>query len=204
MTKYNTSELWHKIPDNKDDFYIMTIILSTLYLNLAFSINLSEMRPTSPLDSDTSRFLNIFHVRFSSLRLPVVSYSCIFRIQTFRTHFRSVRTQPSGRFVPNKLWHKMFKTNINIYFIYPSNPKTIKMHSHRRKVYVWSCFLHCWTLLNIKSVSGPRKVSVTSFDSLKPEAFTVVRQLHRGKLDSQNSLALQMLECIYALNQNKQ
>ena len=43
-------------------------------------------------------------------RLPVVSYPWIFRIQTirtqaqaFRTHFRPVRTQPSGRFVPNKL-----------------------------------------------------------------------------------------------------
>ena len=33
------------------------------------------------------------------------------------------RTPPSGRFVPNKLWHKMFKTNINSYFIYPSNRK---------------------------------------------------------------------------------
>ena len=31
--------------------------------------------------------------------------------KTFRTHFRSVRNQPSGRFVPNKFWHKMFKTN---------------------------------------------------------------------------------------------
>ena len=63
-------------------------------------------------------------------RLPVVSYPWIFRTQTiraqaqtFRTHLRSVRTQPSGRFVPNKLWPKMFKTNINIYFIYPSNRK---------------------------------------------------------------------------------
>ena len=61
---------------------------------------------------------------------PVVSYPWIFRtqtiraqVQTFRKHFRSVRTQLSGRFVPNKLWHKMFKTNINIYFIYPSNRK---------------------------------------------------------------------------------
>ena len=66
----------------------------------------------------------------SSVRLPVVSYPWIFRTQTictkaqtFRTHFRSVRTQPSGRFVPNKSWHEMFKTNINTYFIYPSNRK---------------------------------------------------------------------------------
>ena len=65
-------------------------------------------------------------------RLPVVSYPWIFRTQTiraqaqtFRTHLRSVRTQPSGRFVPNKLWPKMFKTNINIYFIYPSNRKKV-------------------------------------------------------------------------------
>ena len=37
--------------------------------------------------------------------LPVVSYPWTFRTQakTFRTHFRSVRTQPSGRFVPKKL-----------------------------------------------------------------------------------------------------
>ena len=41
---------------------------------------------------------------------PVVSYSWIFRtqtirtqVQTFRKHFRSVRTHLSGRFVPNKL-----------------------------------------------------------------------------------------------------
>ena len=41
---------------------------------------------------------------------PVVSYPWTFCTQTirtqgqmFRTHFRSVRTQPSGRFVPNKL-----------------------------------------------------------------------------------------------------
>ena len=61
---------------------------------------------------------------------PVVSYSWIFRTQTiptqaqtFRTYFRSVHTRPSGRFVPNKLRHKMFKTNIKIYFIYPSNRK---------------------------------------------------------------------------------
>ena len=63
-------------------------------------------------------------------RLSVVSYPWIFRTQTiraqaqtFRTHLRSVRTQLSGRFVPNKLWPKMFKRNINIYFIYPSNRK---------------------------------------------------------------------------------
>ena len=40
-------------------------------------------------------------------------------------HFWSVRTQPSGRFVPHKLWDKMFKTNINTYFIYPSNRKKL-------------------------------------------------------------------------------
>ena len=31
-------------------------------------------------------------------------------------------------------------------------------------------------------------------------AFTAVRQLHRGKLDSQHSLAPQVLERIYAVN----
>ena len=35
-------------------------------------------------------------------------------------------------------------------------------------------------------------------------AFTAVRQLHRGKLDSQHSLTSQVLERIYAINQNKQ
>ena len=41
---------------------------------------------------------------------PVISYPWIFptqtictQAQTFRTHFRSVHTQPSGRFVPNKI-----------------------------------------------------------------------------------------------------
>ena len=101
---------------------------------------------------------------------PVISYPWIFLIQTictqaqtFRTHFRSVHTQPSGRFVPNKLWHKMFKTNINIHFIYPGNRKIIKMHTRMRKVYVWSYLLHCWTLLNNRSVSDPHKVSVICF-----------------------------------------
>lgn len=54
---------------------------------------------------------------------PVVSYPRIFRTQTIRTQAQTFRTQRSGRFVPNKLWHKMFRTNINIYFIYPSNRK---------------------------------------------------------------------------------
>ena len=87
-------------------------------------------------------------VLVSLMGLPVVSYPWIFRTQTirtqaqtFRTHFRSVLTQPSGRFVPNKLWHKMFKTNIRNYFIYPSNRKTIKMHACMCKVYVGSYFL---------------------------------------------------------------
>ena len=43
------------------------------------------------------------------------------RLRRFVPTFWSVHTQLSGRFVPNKLWHKMFKTNINIYFIYPNN-----------------------------------------------------------------------------------
>ena len=44
-------------------------------------------------------------------RYPVISYPWSFRTQTFRpqaetfrTHFRSVRTQPSGRFVPKKIF----------------------------------------------------------------------------------------------------
>ena len=71
-------------------------------------------------------------------RIPVVSYPWIFRTktirtqaQTFRTHFRSVRTQLSGRFVPNKLTHKMFKTNINIYFIYPIEIAKKLFSNHR-------------------------------------------------------------------------
>ena len=70
----------------------------------------------------TNKYVNAWY--------PLVSYPWIFRTQkiitrakTSRTHFRSVRTQPSGRFVPNKLLHEMFKTNINTYFIYPSNRK---------------------------------------------------------------------------------
>ena len=39
-------------------------------------------------------------------------------------------------------------------------------------IYHVTYFLYCWTLLNNKSVSGPREVSVISFDSLKPEAKT--------------------------------
>ena len=57
----------------------------------------------------------------------------------------------------------MFKTNINIYSIYPSNRKTIKMHARTRKAYVWFYFLYCWTLLDNKSVTGRRKVSVICF-----------------------------------------
>ena len=91
--------------------------------------------------------------------------------QTFRTHFRSVHTQPSGRFVPNKLWHKMFKTNVNIHFIYPSNHKIIKMHARMRKVCVWSYLLYCWTLLNNKSVSDPHKVSVICFSIVYTSEF---------------------------------
>ena len=74
------------------------------------------------------------------------------------------------QFVPNPLvdsyattWHKMFKTNVNIYFISPSNGKTIKMHARTHKVYVWSYLLYCWTLLNNESVSGLRKVNVICF-----------------------------------------
>lgn len=121
--------------------------------------NLSEMRPTSPLDSDTSRF-NIFHVRFSSLQL----YSRPKRIaqqichsnhrfftylkngdQSFRTHesFVSRRFVPTfDQFVPIPLddsYPTSYDTKClkqtNIYFIYPSNRKTIKI-SHRRQVYV--------------------------------------------------------------------
>ena len=53
-------------------------------------------------------------IRANSLAgtIPVLSHPWI-----FRTPFRSVCTQPSGRFVSNKLWHKMIKTKINIYFI---------------------------------------------------------------------------------------
>ena len=55
----------------------------------------------------------------------------------------------------------------------------------------------------------PHETIAATFDSLKPElsqdgAFTAVRQLHRGKLDSQRSLAFLVLERIYAINQNKQ
>ena len=69
---------------------------------------------------------------YLSFRYPVVSYPW-----TFRTHFRSIRTQPSGRFVPKKLWHKMFYEkpgkNINIYFTYnPSNRK--KLISNHRNI----------------------------------------------------------------------
>ena len=74
------------------------------------------------------------------------------------------------QFVPNPLvdsyattWHKMFKTDVNIYFIYPSNGKRIKMHARTHKVYVWSYLLYCWTLLNNESVSGLRKVNVICF-----------------------------------------
>ena len=46
-------------------------------------------------------------------RYPVVSYPLTFRTQAkmFPTHFRSIRAQPSGRFVPKKLWQKCLMKN---------------------------------------------------------------------------------------------
>ena len=46
---------------------------------------------------------------FCFFRYPVVSYAWIFSTQTIRSQAQTFCTQPSGRFVPNKLWHKMFK-----------------------------------------------------------------------------------------------
>ena len=46
-----------------------------------------------------------------------------FRTRTIRAQAQTFRMQPSGRFVLNKLWLKMFKTKMNIYCIYPSNRK---------------------------------------------------------------------------------
>ena len=81
------------------DFHTFLCKFST-FLNACISVK------TSPINTKLGDFVN---------RLPVVSYPWSFRTQTFRTqaetfrtHFRSVRTQPSGRFVPKKFLHKMF------------------------------------------------------------------------------------------------
>ena len=59
----------------------------------------------------------------------------------------------------------------NIYFIYPNNRKTIKMHACTHRC---MCdLIYYIVVLNLTiSVSGPCKVSVISFESLKAEAKT--------------------------------
>ena len=73
----------------------------------------------------TFSFPDVLDLAFGALYhgLPDVSYPWSFRTQTFRTqaetfrtHFRSVRTQPSGRFVPKNFLHKMFKKKRKVLF----------------------------------------------------------------------------------------
>ena len=151
----------------------LSCIINTKFTKKFIQVTYSHLEYQEPCE---------FFFKICKPKLPVLDYGCVVRgypvisypwifltqttctqAQTLRTHFRSVQTQPSRRFVPNKLWHKMFKTNINIHFIYPGNRKIIKMHTRMRKIYLWSYLLHCWTLLNNISVSDPHKVSVICF-----------------------------------------
>ena len=121
----------------------------------------------------------------------------IWGIQSFRTHgsFVPRRFVPRLRsfvatfdqFVPNPMdvsyptnYDTKCLTQTNIYFIYPSNHKTIKMHARTRKVYVWSYFLDCWTLLNNKSPSGPPKVTkqVSMIDKEGFQQWQLTKQNH--------------------------
>ena len=81
---------------------------------------------------------------WTKFRYPVVSYPWTFHTQTictqgqlFGTHFQSVSTQPTGRFVPNKL-SKSFQS-----FLVGN---LLKHSARMRKVYVWSYLLYFLTL----------------------------------------------------------
>ena len=95
-------------------------------------------------------------------RGPFVPRRFVPRLRRFVATFDQFVPNPLDDSYPTNYDTKMFKTKTNIYSIYRSNRKTIKMHAPTRKVYVWSYFIYCWTLLN-KSASGPRQVSVICF-----------------------------------------
>ena len=103
--------------EQSSSFLFISCIINTKFTKKFIQVTYSHLEYQEPCE---------FLFKICKPKLPVLDYGCIVRgypvisypwifltqaictqAQTFRTHFRSVHTQPSGRFVPNKLWQNV-------------------------------------------------------------------------------------------------